>query len=102
MTTHCGALNLKKEFQDVINVPYIYHHLRNNLKKFAVGEQNKRVTVDIMKTVNVPIPFSLNKIDLSKQIDVAKKYNKIEEIKTSIINQVSQIINIDPVVHREL
>lgn len=102
MTTHCGALKLKKEYQLQIDLSYIYHYLRNNLNKIAVGEQNKRITVDIMKTVKIPIPFTNDQIDISKQIEVSKKYDKIEEIRNSVIEQVSKILEIEPIIYRDI
>ena len=101
MTTHCGALILKEEYIENINLSYVFHYLKNNLKKNAVGEQNKRVTVDIMKRVKIPIPFKFNEEDLSRQKAISQKYNKIERIKSGAISQISEIIGIDPVVKRE-
>jgi type I restriction-modification system DNA methylase subunit/restriction endonuclease S subunit len=100
MTTHCGALILNEKRED-IDLSYIYHYLRNNLKKAAIGEQNKRVTIDIMNTVKVPIPYEGGKINLKKQTEISNKYNKVEEIKNSIIYQISKILEIDPTVKRE-
>ncbi|MDR2083747.1 MAG: N-6 DNA methylase [Bacteroidales bacterium] len=99
MTTHCGALILNGK--ENIDLSYVYHYLRNNLKKTAVGEQNKRVTIDIMKTVKIPIPYESNKINLKKQIEIANKYNKVEEIRNNIIVQISKILEIDPIVKRQ-
>ncbi len=100
MTTHCGALILKDEYIQSIDLSYVYHYLKNNLKKIAVGEQNKRVTVDLMKGFKIPIPYSLNKIDTTKQKQISQKYNKIEEIKNGVISQINKIIGIEPVVKR--
>lgn len=100
MTTHCGALILNEKHED-IDLSYMYHYLRNNLKKAAIGEQNKRVTIDIMNTVKIPIPYENGKINLKKQTEISNKYNKVEEIKNSIIYQISKILEIDPIVKRE-
>lgn len=101
MTTHCGALILKEEFKNDINLSYVYHYLRNNLKKIAIGEQNKRVTVNIMKRVQIPIPYKSGKIDFTKQNEISHKYNKIEEIKSGIIGQIKRLLEINPIIKRE-
>jgi hypothetical protein len=100
MTTHCGALILNGKYEN-IDLSYVYHYLRNNLRKTAVGEQNKRVTIDIMKMVKIPMPYESNKINLKRQIEISNKYNKVEEIRNNIIIQILEILEIDPVIKRQ-
>lgn len=96
MTTHCGALFLKEEFTEEINLPYIFHYLRNNLKRDAVGEQNKRVTLEIMKDIEVPIPYINGQIDLEEQKEISYKYTKLESIRNNIISQIYNLKEIEP------
>lgn len=53
MTTHCGALLLKNKYKEDILLEYLYAYLYGRLKKYAKGEQNKRVTVDIIKNIEI-------------------------------------------------
>ena len=95
MTTHCGALILKSAFTNVIDLDYIYTFLSENLKNYAKGDQNKRVTVDIIKNIQIKIPITATgEFDLQKQKEIAEKYRKIEEIKRSIKAELEKIENI--------
>ncbi len=99
MTTHCGALIPRNNINEKeISLSYIYHVLKQNLKNYAVGEQNKRVTVNIIKKVFIPIPVKNNKeFDLEAQNEISNKYRTIEEIKAIINRELGKIekINID-------
>lgn len=91
MTTHCGALMLKEGIEN-ISLKYVYSFLADNLKQYAKGEQNKRVTADIIKNVEIKIPVDKNgKFDLEHQEKIAEKYNKIEEIKLAISMELNKI-----------
>ena len=97
MTTHCGALIPKVE---KINLEYIYSYLSENLRNYAKGDQNKRVTVEIIKNVKIKIPVtSTGEFDLQKQKEIAEKYRKIEDIKNNIKVELKKIedikVNID-------
>jgi type I restriction-modification system DNA methylase subunit len=95
MTTHCGALILKSDVNG-ISLDYVYYYLRNNLKRFAIGEQNKRITTTIIRSIGIPIPINSNKdFDLSAQKQIAEKYKKIEQIRRSILDELDKIINVD-------
>lgn len=91
MTTYCGALVLKKTSTN-INIEYVYYFLKNILKIFAEGEQNKRVTVRIIKEITIPID-SNGDFDLSAQKEIADKYRKIEQIKKNVSEELNKIIN---------
>jgi type I restriction-modification system DNA methylase subunit len=91
MTTHCGAVIPLDEFAKNLYLPYIYHHLNTTLKKEALGEQNKRVTVDIIKTIKIPIPFSDGQIDMEKQLEIADKYIKIKSIRNEVTSQLRRL-----------
>jgi restriction endonuclease S subunit len=95
MTTHCGVLILKSNIRNVL-LDYVYSYLKNNLKQFAVGEQNKRVTTTIIKPIVIPIPInSKGEFDLPTQKVFAGKYRKIEQIKQNISEELDKILNID-------
>ena len=90
MTTHCGALLPKND--NLIDLGYLYYYLKTNLKEFAVGEQNKRITVSIIKDIKVEIPVKPNsEFDLEVQKEIANKYKKIEEIKKIIDKELKKI-----------
>ena len=92
MTTHCGALLLKNSN---ILLEYVYFYLKENLRNFAVGDQNKRVTTDIIKNIEIPIPIdSKGNFDIKKQEEIAKKYAFVDKMKEDLKNQINNLINI--------
>jgi type I restriction-modification system DNA methylase subunit/restriction endonuclease S subunit len=93
MTTHCGALIPKNGAKDIL-LEYIYTYLKSKLREFAIGEQNKRVTVNIMKNLTVLLPITKNgSFDLSAQKEIAEKYRKIEQIKNNILEELEKMKN---------
>jgi type I restriction enzyme M protein len=94
MTTHCGALILKNDIKS-ISLDFIYSFLKENLKKYAVGEQNKRITVSMIKNIEIKIPIDKNgNYDLQIQKKIAEKYKKIEGIKKAINIELDKIYEI--------
>ncbi len=94
MTTHCGALILNDDTDNLL-LKYIMFYLKNNLKEYAIGEQNKRVTVNIIKNVLVKIPINLkNEFDIHIQQEISNKYQVIENIKISIEKELTKIENL--------
>lgn len=84
MTTHCGLLIPLRE--DVY-LPYISYILSEILPKKALGQkgQNKRVTIDIINNLEIKIPIKKDgKYDIKKQMDLALKFQTIEEAKNKI------------------
>jgi len=95
MTTHCGALILKPDVKNIL-LDYIYSYLKNNLKSFAVGEQNKRVTTTIIKPIKISIPInSKGEFDITAQKEIAEKYRKIAQIKKNISEELDKIASIE-------
>lgn len=95
MTTHCGALILKDEFNNSIDLEYVYAFLSENLKNYAKGEENKRVTVDIIKNIHIKIPIDAKgDFDIQKQKEIAQRYKKVLEIKRNIKKELEKIENI--------
>ena len=93
MTTHCGALIPNNKFTN-ISLNYIFYYLKNNLKDYTIGEQNKRVTVGIIKKVMIQIPTKADgSFDIEKQEEIAEKYQKIERIKTAVSDELLKIKN---------
>ena len=94
MTTHCGALLLKEEYKDRINLKYITFQLNQILKGIAVGNGNRRVTVKALSKCSIPIPVDeKGQYDIAKQNEVAGKYEKLDKIKSNLINQISIVNN---------
>ena len=85
MTTHCWALFIKNKFNDWVYLKYLFNFLNINLRRFAIWDTNKRVTAWIIKNILIKIPIDKDwKFDLEKQKVIAKKYERIEEIKNKI------------------
>lgn len=87
MTTHCGALIPKV---DNIHLPYFLYILNRDLSKYYAGEgSNRRITVNIIQDVSVPVPIKKDgNFDIGKQIEIAQKYKKLEDIKTKLKDEM--------------
>jgi hypothetical protein len=63
------------------------------LKEYALGDQNKRLTIDVIRKTKIKIPITKEgKFDLKKQQDVTEKYQRIRELR-SIIKMNKKEIN---------
>lgn len=94
MTTHCGALFLKEEFRNKIDLKYVLYQLSLHLKEYATGEGNKRVTVNIMEKVSIKVIVDKKgNFDIIKQKEIADKYFKVEKIKTHIKDEFLEVIS---------
>lgn len=98
MTTHCGLLVLKDKLKQNLSYEYLYYVLNNHLPNFAVGEGNKRlkkthIERDV-KPIKIPIKENGN-FDLQKQIEIAEKYRKIENIKKILSIEYESLKNLN-------
>lgn len=94
MTTHCGALFIKEKYSSDILLEYIYAYLSQKLKSFAQGEQNKRVTVNIIKNIDIEIPIKENgDYDISMQYYYFELFNNFCKSKNEVNNKLDNIIN---------
>ena len=92
MTTHCGAIYLKDEYNSKINLKYVYCVLKNILRSHSVGVANKRLTLRILENVKIPIPININKLfDFSLQKKIVEKYDLIDYIQNEIKEQFSKL-----------
>ena len=96
MTTHCGGLMLKEEYKSTISLEYVNYLLNNTLSFYKVGEgSNKRLGATLIRDITIKIPVLDNgELDIKKQIEIAEKYRKIEEIKANIKNELDKISNV--------
>lgn len=97
MTTHCGALVLREEFVGQISYSYVASVLRNELKKVAVGEQNKRVTVKTIERLPISFPMDGAKLDILSQNSIAERQMKINRIRNELINRVRLLRTLSPI-----
>ena len=94
MTTHCGALLLKNEYKEDILLEYLYAYLYGRLKKYAKGVQNKRVTVDIIKNIEIEIPIDINgNYDKEQQFYFSQMFEQFQQSKQDIISRLDSIAN---------
>jgi len=93
MSTHCGALKLKAEFNRKVSIEYVYFYLKSFMKGFAVGEQNKRLTLTIMDDkVTLPLPTDVSgEIDLEKQKEIVTKMKTVEQIRLDLLSKLDTI-----------
>lgn len=105
MTSHCGALILKDKLEraysshDITGVylPYVYHILKNKLRKSALGQerQNMRVTVDVIKEIEIEIPILDNKtFDKNRQQELALQYDKQELALDEAMQAKNELIEV--------
>ncbi len=103
MISHCGALIPKNTLEgnyssfDVsqIYLPYLYHTLKNKLRKSALGQtrQNMRVTVDVIKEMEIEIPIIDEKtFDDEKQQAIAMQCNKTELMLDEAIQAKNELV----------
>ena len=93
MTTHCGALIPKI---DKIDIRYIYVQLKNELRSYALGVGNKRVTAAVIKDVTVKIPVNKDgEFDIEKQNEMAEEILNTTNIINKIKNELETVININ-------
>lgn len=89
MTTHCGALILKEKYREDISLEYVYAYLYNRIKKYAKGVQNKRVTVDIIKNIEVEVPINNdNGFDKEQQFYFSQMFEQFQQSKQDIVNKL--------------
>ncbi len=90
MTTHCGALIPKVE---KLYLPYFQAILNKDLSKYYAGESsNRRITVNIIKDVMVPIPVDENgEFDEQRQKEIASKYQKLDAIKSKLTEEMKTL-----------
>ncbi|MCB2141130.1 restriction endonuclease subunit S [bacterium] len=92
MTTHCGALIPKSEHLDHIDLTYFFYYLSYFLKKYAIGDTNKRLTVDRMSDVRIFIPYKdSGEIDIYKQKAISEKFKKTETIKKMLHEKFNRL-----------
>lgn len=95
MTTHCGAMMLKKEFEGKVDLEYVYSYLADMLHKYADGEQNKRVTVNIIKNIELLFPVDdSGKLDILSQRKYAKEFSNFTKTKREILSKLNNLSNI--------
>lgn len=93
MNTHCGLLIPKGQFKNNINISYLAMVLNKELTNYAVGDQNKRVTVGIIKEVVVKVPTDKNgNIDLKKQIELANRYENVEHRRNESLRALNRLM----------
>ncbi|MDP2629013.1 MAG: restriction endonuclease subunit S [Nanoarchaeota archaeon] len=95
ITTHCGILRVKPEYKDKVDFEYLNFILNQTLPNYKLGESsNKRLGIERMKEIQIEIPIDENgELDLEKQIEIAEKHKKIEEIKAKLKDNYEKIIN---------
>lgn len=93
MTTHCWWL-IPKQIEG-LSLKYMFYTLKQNLKEFAVGNMNKRLTKDIMQKVEIKVPIKNDwSFDFKRQEDIVRKYETIEIIRQQILEKLEQVKNI--------
>ncbi len=99
MTTHCGALVLKEEFIGQISYSYVLSILKDHLKKVAVGEQNKRVTVATIERLPISFPVIGGRLDIEAQKSIAEERAKVDRIKRDVVAKIQTLRKRSPTLY---
>jgi hypothetical protein len=92
MSTHCGALIPKESLMEEIDLEYVFFQLKINLKDYATGEGNKRITVEAIGDVEISIPVKDGKYDLQKQKELTKIYSTVDKIKVGLEKDFKELM----------
>jgi len=103
MTYHSGILLPKKKLAEPYDkydmtdlyLPYVYHLLNRKLRKSAMGteRQNKRVTVQVMKDIEIEVPIRDDgKFDRKRQEELTFEFNAAELIFDEAVNAKNQAV----------
>jgi type I restriction-modification system DNA methylase subunit len=94
MTTHCGVLLLKEEYEGKIDLKHVHQFLSHNLRNCAIGQGNKRLTVAEMEKVTIRIPITDNgQYDFDKQNEIQTGNENIEDIKRKVVSSFGNYNN---------
>ena len=94
LTTHCGLLTIKEQFKDKLDYEFLKYLLDNELPNYSVGEGNKRLKKTHIEKISIKIPVDKKgEFDLSRQRELAKKYNLIEQIKNELKKDLDKVID---------
>jgi type I restriction-modification system DNA methylase subunit len=96
ITNVCGLMTLKKEFADIIFLPFVNAVL--NFRNIATGDANKKVMTNVILNTNIILKVPINSngdFDLPAQKEIAEKYRKIEQIKKNISEELDKISKIE-------
>lgn len=88
-------LEIKKEHKADLSYEYLKHVIQNRLFEEGFGFSIK-CSMDKVLKLSIPIPTTSDgQFNLSKQIEIAKIYDKIEEIKKSVLIELDKVSNAD-------
>lgn len=92
ITGNCGFIEIFPSHHNQVLIEYLFYWLAFNLKAHAVGEQNKRLSSDVLGKLDIP-----NVGNIQKQIEFINKYKSIYDsiLKTKEISMFIESINID-------
>ena len=86
-------LQIKEEYKSDLSYHYLKHVVQNRLFEEGFGFSIK-CSMDKVLKLNIPIPIGEDgKFDKSKQDEIARIYNKIDEIKQSILVELDKVTN---------
>lgn len=89
---------IKKEFMNNLSYKYLYYVLKNEIKNYWFNWENK-ATPDKVKKIVIEIPINIAwDYDLLKQNEIAEKYEKIEKIKNSLIDELVYFENLQVII----
>lgn len=96
MTTHCGALFLKEEYVGKVDLGYVFHYMKRHLRRKAVGEGNKRLTVELISPVTIEIPVNKKgELDIKKQKEVSARLDEIEQVRTDLNGALAELQEVE-------
>lgn len=90
MSSHCGAFIFREEVDDIL-IEFVFAKLDGELKKCAIGEENKRITKEMIERVEIKIPITKDgKFDLEAQRIIAEKHTEKKGFTDGAIQAVNK------------
>lgn len=86
-------LIVKEDYKDKLNVTFLKYAIESEFSKHYFGFDNKAGKGKI-QDIEIQIPINeKSEIDIEKQLKIAQKHKKLEEIKSNILIELERISN---------
>lgn len=99
-TDHCGRLIIKAPD---LNPKYIYHALKSTKDQYGFDRTYRSSLRNIRQVVSVDVPVDKNGgFDLDAQIVIAERYEKLEQAKGNILEQLEILSSVQVTLDNDL
>lgn len=90
----------KEEYESCVHIPYLYYALKHAFKT-KTFDWNTKATINNTQNIKISIPVNASgDFDLSKQKELAKKYQDIEQKKKQLLEKAEEIKKVKILINR--